>query len=103
MAKTTDTKKDNIKSGKKVLLGPRVTEKAARLSEGSAFTFNVALDATKEEIKKAVEVLYGKKPRSVTIIKQKQRLVFKRGRIGKEGAYKKATVYLKKGETIEFI
>lgn len=103
MAKITDTKKDRIKAEKKVILAPRVTEKAARLSEGSAFTFNVAIDATKEQIKKAVEVLYGKKPVKVTVIKQKQRLVFKRGRIGKEGAYKKATVYLTKGETIEFI
>lgn len=104
MAKEKETKKETaVKTGKRVLLSPRITEKAARLSETHAFTFNVAIDATKEQIKNAVEVLYGKKPVKVSVVVQKQRTVFKRGRVGHEGAYKKATVFLKKGETIEFI
>lgn len=104
MAKEKETKKEiAVKTGKRVIITPRITEKAARLSEGNAFTFNVAVDASKEDIKNAVFVLYGKKPVKVSVVNQKQRTVFKRGRVGHEGAYKKATVFLKKGETIDFI
>lgn len=102
-SKETTNKEVAVKTGKRVIIAPRITEKAARLSEGNAFTFNVAVDATKEEIKKAVAVLYGKTPVKVAVATRKQQMVFRRGRIGKEGAYKKAVVYLKKGETIDFI
>jgi len=49
----------------KVLLGPHVTEKAAMAAELNQYVFKVASDATKPEIKKAVEVLFGKKVGSV--------------------------------------
>ena len=45
----------------KVLLGPHVTEKAAMAAERNQYVFKVASDATKPEIKKAVEALFGKK------------------------------------------
>ena len=45
----------------KVLLGPHVTEKAAMAAERNQYVFKVASDATKPEIKKAVEALFGKR------------------------------------------
>lgn len=90
-------------SARPVVIAPRITEKAARLSEGNAYTFNVAVDATKLEIKRAIEVLYKKSPIKVAVSNKGKEYVFRRGRLGTKNAYKKAVVYLKRGETIDFI
>ncbi len=50
----------------KVLLGPHVSEKATMLADGkSQFVFKVAIDATKLEVKKAVESLFDVKVANV--------------------------------------
>ena len=46
-----------------VLRRPIISEKAAKLSESNGVVFEVAMSATKEDIAKAVEVLFGKKQR----------------------------------------
>ena len=48
-----------------VLLSPLITEKSTRGSEHNQVTFRVAIDATKSEIKKAVEELFRVKVKSV--------------------------------------
>ncbi len=79
---------------------PRVTEKASLASAKGAYTFNVDTRATKIEIKKAIETLYGKVPRKINIVTIKEKVVFRRGKLGTKKGGKKAVVYLKKGDTI---
>jgi len=86
----------------KILVGPRFTEKAARLTEGRAYTFDVMPRATKLEIKKAITAVYGVVPTKVAISVTKPKNVFVRGRFGKQSGSKKAVVYLKKGDSIDF-
>ncbi len=51
----------------KVLVGPHISEKATTLADGkSQFVFKVAIDATKLEIKKAVESLFSVKVAEVS-------------------------------------
>ena len=89
-----------------VILGARITEKAAILAEKNGYTFNVAKNATKSEIKKAIKALYKVTPlevRTVTIPKKTTSPRGRRGRPGTTGGGKKAYVYLKKGDKIEVL
>lgn len=84
-----------------VIIDPRITEKAAMVSENNVFTFNVATRANKIQIKKAVTEKYGVTPISVNVVNAKPRKVTKRGRKVHQKGTKKAMVTLKKGDTIE--
>lgn len=86
-----------------VLLAPRITEKAAILSDSSVYVFAVTKDATKPQIAAAVEKLFKVAPRKVTVVNTKGTRVMTRstGKKGMTRAHKKAYVYLKKGEKIE--
>ena len=89
------------------MIKPIVTEKATALSEKlNRYTFCVSPDANKYQIKNLVEELYGVKVTSVNTMnyegKRKQRYT-KAGLIrGKKPSFKKATVTLAEGETIDF-
>ena len=90
-----------------IIIKPIVTEKMTRLGEKyNRFGFRVDLKATKPQIKKAVEDLYGVSVLSVNTMicsgKSKNRYT-KSGIIeGSTATYKKAIVTVKKGETIDF-
>ncbi|MCR4334596.1 MAG: 50S ribosomal protein L23 [Patescibacteria group bacterium] len=87
-----------------VLLKPRVTEKSGLASEHkSVFTFEVSKDATKLQITKAINDLYKVIPVKVNIINLPSKRVLVRGKLGQTPKVKKALVYLKKGDKIEFI
>jgi large subunit ribosomal protein L23 len=86
-----------------LILGPRVTEKAAALSEKSVYTLNVARTATKSEIAKAMKMLYNVTPIKIAISITPRKEVFSRGNWGKKGGGKKAIVTLKKGDKIAFM
>lgn len=86
-----------------IIVGPRVTEKAAALSEKSVFTLNVARTATKTEIAKAMKVLYNVVPLKINISITPRKEIFSRGNWGKKGGGKKAIVTLKKGDKIAFM
>lgn len=86
-----------------VIVRPHVTEKAAYAGEHSVYTFLVAPNANKTEIKKAIKALYGVTPTKVATVTMKSIQAWVRGRKGTEKGYKKAMVYLPKGQTIEFI
>ncbi len=85
-----------------LIVGPRFTEKAARMTEVRAYTFDVMPRATKIEIKKAITALYGVIPTKVTVSVKKPENVFIRGRKGTRAGSKKAVVFLKKGDSIDF-
>ncbi len=91
-------KKDPLK----VILGPRVTEKAAYAAEvQNAYVFEVSATTNKVEIARAVKELYKVTPAKINIVKLPAKKVFVKGKKGKTARMKKAYVYLKKGEKIE--
>lgn len=97
------TKKQKTQNPGGIILSPRVTEKAARVAGDNVYTFNVATSATKIEIAKAIQDLYGVVPVKVATATLKYKPVQRRGVFGVKGGGKKAMVYLKKGDTIELI
>jgi len=87
----------------KVLLGPHITEKAASAT-GSAtqVAFKVATDASKLEVKKAVEKLFEVKVEGVRVINVKGKTRRTRTGMGKRSNWKKAYVRLAEGQDIDF-
>ncbi len=88
---------------KNLIKNPRVTEKASFAYEHNMYTFDVEKSANKTEIKKAIFTLYKVKPVKVNILAVPPRHTMLKGRMSLIGAGKKAIVYLKKGDKIEFI
>ena len=83
------------------ILSPLVTEKATLNSERGQITFKVAGDATKPEIKAAVEGLFGVKVLAVNTIVVKGKTKRFRGRLGQRSNIKKAYVSLAAGQQID--
>lgn len=84
-----------------VIRAPMVTEKSTRGSEQNKVTFAVALDATKNEIKAAVEEIFKAKVKSVNTIRQKGKTKRFRGVQGQRSDRKKAIVTLVEGSSID--
>lgn len=84
-----------------IILSPVITEKATLGSEFNQVTFRVAKDATKPEIKAAVETLFDVKVEGVNTLRQNGKLKRFRGRLGKRSDYKKAIVRLAEGHNID--
>ena len=84
-----------------LILSPVITEKATLGSEHNQVTFRVPLDATKPEIKVAVETLFKVKVEAVNTLRQKGKLKRFRGRLGVRSDYKKAMVTLEEGHSID--
>jgi len=85
-----------------LIKGARITEKSAIASEKGIYTFNVMPEANKNEVKKAIKMLYGVTPVKVSITQITSKIVNRRGVVGSKQGGKKAVVYLKKGEKITF-
>jgi large subunit ribosomal protein L23 len=103
--KDSDTKKEVVvkEDLSWVLVKPRITEKAAMVSENNVFVFDVATRANKVQVKRAIISQYKVTPLKVNIISKKPRKVMKRGRKVHQAGTKKAMVFLKKGDTIELV
>ena len=84
-----------------IIRSPVVTEKSTLLSEFNQVTFRVPLDATKPEIKVAVEDLFKVKVTSVNTLRQKGKVKRFRGRLGKRVDVKRAIVTLAEGDSID--
>lgn len=84
-----------------VLVRPIVTEKTAMQAESNCVTFEVAKDATKIEIRKAVEALFNTKVTKVNTLVQNGKTKGFRGRAGVRSDVKKAMVYLAEGQSID--
>jgi large subunit ribosomal protein L23 len=80
---------------------PIITEKATLASEGGAVVFEVAMDATKPEIKAAIEGLFNVKVKAVNTTITKGKVKRFRGRPGRRRDVKKAYVTLVEGNTID--
>ena len=82
---------------------PVISEKSTVLTEKGQIVFRVLMAATKPQIKKAVEVLFKVKVKSVNIIRQKGKRKRFQGIWGRRNHYKKAIITLEKGENIELL
>lgn len=88
----------------KIIKNPRITEKASMLYEGNIYSFDVAKEANKPEVKKAIKVLYGVEPKKINIVNTAHKKTKLKGRPGKtKKGTKKAYVYLKAGDKIDLI
>ena len=86
-----------------VLIAPHVTEKAGLANEkGNMYTFKVTTNATKHTITHEVKTKYKVTPTKVNIVILPGRQVFVRGKKGMQSGFKKAYVFLKKGDKIDF-
>lgn len=87
-----------------VLLEPRVTEKSTLAAEKHRqFVFKVRPDATKPEIKRAVELMFAVKVENVQVVNVKgKRKVFRTAN-GQRPNWKKAYVKLESGFDIDFV
>jgi large subunit ribosomal protein L23 len=87
----------------KVLLGPHISEKATVVADKDGqFVFRVAPDATKPEIKAAVEQLFEVKVRNVQVLNIKGKTKRTARGIGKRNDLRKAYVRLADGHDIDF-
>ena len=87
----------------KVLLGPHISEKATMLAASQKqFVFKGATDATKLEIKKAVEQLFEVKVRSVSTLNVQGKTKRTARGLGKRNDWKKAYIALQPGQDLDF-
>jgi large subunit ribosomal protein L23 len=87
-----------------VLLAPRVTEKSTRVGEvANQYVFHVVNDASKAEVKGAVEALFDVSVESVRIVNVKGKNKSFRMRPGKRSDWKKAYVRVQEGQVIDFL
>ncbi|GGA63349.1 50S ribosomal protein L23 [Pelagibacterium lentulum] len=84
-----------------IIRNPVVTEKSTMASEHGQVVFDVAIDASKPEIKAAVEALFSVKVKAVNTIVRKGKTKKFRGFAGKRKDVKKAVVTLVDGQTID--
>ena len=84
-----------------VVFGPHVTEKAVSGSESNIHTFKVAVDATKREIKNAVQILFEVEVDDVRTVNVKGKTKAFGRKQGKRKDWKKAYVRLAEGQSLD--
>ena len=88
----------------KVLLAPHVSEKGTRIAElNRQFVFKVTSDATKPEIKNAIEKMFNVQVTAVQVCNTEGKTKRFGQRLGKRSGWKKAYVTLKEGNDIDFM
>lgn len=93
----------NITNTPSVILGPRITEKAANAADNNVYVFNVSTATTKSEVAKEIKRIYKVDPVKVNVVNTKGKKTFIRGKRGSKQDFKKAYVYLKEGDKINII
>lgn len=84
-----------------VLVSPVITEKSTLVSENNQVVFNVARDASKPQIKAAVEALFSVKVKAVNTLNRKGKTKRFRGIKGRQSDKKMAIVTLAEGQSID--
>ncbi len=93
----------NSRSLAHIIRNPRITEKASMQTEAGIYCFDVATSADKRSIAAAVKLMYNVTPVKVAVVAIPARNVMIRNRPGVKKGGKKAYVYLKTGDKIEFV
>ncbi|MDD5749223.1 MAG: 50S ribosomal protein L23 [Patescibacteria group bacterium] len=105
--KTEDSKvvksagQNKVQRAYRILIRPIISEKATIGVSLNKYVFEVAQDANKVEIKKAIKEVYGINPQAVNIVNQRGRQVRFGRYFGQTKNTKKAVVTLKKGDSIK--
>jgi large subunit ribosomal protein L23 len=86
-----------------VLQGPHLSEKSHIAAESNQIVFKVRTDATKKEIKEAVELLFEVSVDNVTVMNYRGKEKRHGQTKGRRASWKKAYVRLAEGSTIEFL
>lgn len=84
-----------------MILSPVITEKSTAQSELNKVLFNVRLDASKQDIKSAVEALFGVKVEKVNTLRRLGKIKRFRNTVGKLSDTKKAIITLAEGQNID--
>ena len=84
-----------------LILGPVITEKSTQATEHNQVTFKVRQEATKPQIREAIEGLFGVKVKKVNTLNRKGKVKRFRGRPGRRSDVKKAVVTLAEGHSID--
>lgn len=92
--------KSGARTAYRILVRPLVSEKTAALASDGRYVFVVSPDASKIEVKKAVQEVYGIMPTEVNIINVRGKAVRFGHQFGKRKNWKKAMVTLPKGKTL---
>ena len=87
----------------KVLLAPIVSEKSANAGESNQIVFRVVQDATKREIREAVEKMFEVEVEAVRVVNVKGKTKRFGARLGRRSDIRKAYVRLKEGQDIDFM
>ena len=88
----------------KVIMAPNISEKATMSAEtNNTVVFKVATDATKAEVKAAVEKLFEVEVSGVRTLNVKGKVKRTGARFGRRNDWKKAYVTLKEGSEIDFV
>jgi large subunit ribosomal protein L23 len=86
-----------------VLIAPHVTEKSSlAMQNHNQYTFRVRRDATKVDVKKAVQLMFDVQVRAVQILNEPGKTRRFGGRVGRTQDSKKAYVSLAEGQTIDY-
>lgn len=91
---------DSSSEKKSEAIKPHITEKAAAFNEKGVYVFRVARNFNKIMVKEAVKKIYGATSERVSIINVPSKTIFMKRKRAEKPGYKKAIVYLKKGEKI---
>ena len=84
-----------------ILRAPHMSEKAAMVGEQSQYVFKVAVDATKQEVKAAVELVCSVDVEKVRVVNVKGKVRRARTGVGRRNDWKKAYVSLAQGQEID--
>jgi large subunit ribosomal protein L23 len=85
----------------RIIRSPIITEKATNITEHNQVSFRVSSDASKPQIKAAIEGLFDVKVKAVNTLVQKGKIKQFRGRPGQRSDVKKAIVTLVEGNSID--
>lgn len=85
----------------RIIRSPLITEKATNITEYNQVSFRVAIEASKPEIKAAIEGLFDVKVTAVNTLTQKGKVKRFRGHPGQRSDVKKAIVTLAEGNSID--
>ena len=84
-----------------IIRGPAITEKGTQVSDHNQIVFNVTRDATKPQIKAAIEGLFGVKVKAVNTLVRKGKIKRFKGRASLQSDVKKAYVTLAEGHKLD--
>ena len=91
----------NIADPRDVIIAPVISEKSYGLIDENKYTFLVATDANKTQIKQAVEAIFGVRVTSVNTLTREGKQVRSRSGLGRRNKTKRAIVSIAAGERID--